>query len=94
VGKVGRICCQTITNLHRGNGFGERIGNAKLNEDEARQIRKLALGGAFSLNEIARMFGVSKGTVLWIKKGRTWKHLWDDAPTESGKRRGVTANME
>jgi DNA invertase Pin-like site-specific DNA recombinase len=62
--------------------LGERVWAAKLTEDQARQIRKLAIAGEFSLNEIARMFGVSKRMVLWIKQGRKWRHLWQSDELE------------
>jgi hypothetical protein len=83
---------------------GEDHARHKLTEDEAIQIRKLALSSSnqpgdnqhsansLSLLEIGKMFGVDKRTVLDIKIGWTWKHLWNDATTESES--SVTANME
>ena len=61
-----------------GQNFGENNGQAKLTEDQARQIRKLALRGAFTLKEIGEMFNVTNTNVWWIKHGRTWRHLWQN----------------
>jgi hypothetical protein len=58
--------------------FGERHGMAKLTEDQARQIRKLAWSGQFTSQEIADMFCISKPSVQDIKHRRTWKHLWKE----------------
>ncbi len=44
----------------------------KLTADEANQIRELAKSGNHSQGEIARMFGVSHGTVNAIHTGRSW----------------------
>jgi hypothetical protein len=60
------------------NPFGERNGQAKLIEDQARQIYKMAWDGAWSLRQIADMFLVDKATVLKIKHRRIWKHLWEE----------------
>jgi predicted DNA-binding protein YlxM (UPF0122 family) len=75
--------------------IGEQAGPAKLTEDQARQIRKLALIGAYSQREIGEMFGVSKTAVGWIKRGRNWRHLWqaDDLP-HSINAASSTANVE
>jgi hypothetical protein len=71
--------CRTQPPLRRdGQNFGENNGQAKLTEDQAHQVRKLALGGAFTLREIGEMFGVSHTAVSWIKSGRNWKHLWQN----------------
>ena len=39
----------------KSEAFGERAGAAKLTEDQARQVRKLALGGVFTLQQIGEM---------------------------------------
>jgi hypothetical protein len=61
-----------------GQNFGENNGLAKLTEDEVIQIKRLALAGAFSQRQIARVFGITQSNVCWIKHGRTWRHLWQD----------------
>jgi hypothetical protein len=77
-----------------GQNFGENNGQAKLTEDQVRQIRKLALAGTFTLKEIGEMFGVANTNVWWIKHGLSWKHLWDDAPQKTENAGSVTANAE
>jgi hypothetical protein len=75
--------------------IGERAGCAKLTEDHARQVRKLALNGVFTQREIGEMFGVSHAAVGLIKRGRNWRHLWqsDELPS-SIPAASSTANME
>lgn len=53
---------------------GERIGSAKLTEDQVRAIRK-AVG---SVRAIGREFGVSAETVSNIKRREAWTHVSDD----------------
>ena len=53
---------------------GERVGNARLNEDAVRQIRKLYAMGE-PLRAIARTFNVSSFAVTCVAKGQTWKHV-------------------
>jgi predicted DNA-binding protein YlxM (UPF0122 family) len=75
--------------------FGERAGQAKLTDDEARQIRRMALSGSYLFQEIADMFNVSKSAVWAIKHGRTWRHLWqDDELPNSIPAASSTANAE
>ena len=45
-----------------------------LTEDDVREIRKLA-DSDLSRAEIAQQFEISKGAVMDIIKGRTWKHV-------------------
>jgi transposase len=60
------------------HAFGERHGNAKLREQDAREVRDLALGGVLSLRQIGKIFGVHYTTVADIKMRRTWSHVGDD----------------
>lgn len=53
---------------------GHSHPNAKLTEDDVREIRKLSAGG-LSQRKIATQFSVSRGTIEPILKGRTWKHV-------------------
>lgn len=48
--------------------------NAKLTEDNVRQIRRLSNEGHYPI-ALAIMFGVSRGTIEPILKGETWKHV-------------------
>jgi hypothetical protein len=70
-----------VKGRHRpGHLPGHQNPSAVLSEDEAREILKLALSGDLSQREIGEMFGVSETAVWDIKHGRTWKHLWEEAP--------------
>jgi transposase len=57
---------------------GEEQWMAILNEDQARQVRKLAWEGSYTLREIGEMFGIATTTAWAIKHGRLWKHLWGE----------------
>ena len=63
---------------------GERNGIAKLSEDEARQVFRLAWEGAWTLAQIGEMFGVSLSQVSLIKHRTRWRHLSLDDPAEKG----------
>ena len=56
---------------------GERNGNTKLSEDQARFIRKnpLRLTG----EQLAKRFNVASSTISYIRNGRSWKYLEDGA---------------
>lgn len=58
-----------------GDNFGENNGQARLTEDEVRQIRRLLASERFTQDEIGDMFGVTRGAVKMIKYGKTWRHL-------------------
>lgn len=53
---------------------GERIAQAKLTEDEVREIVTMR-GEGRTLKEIAAHFGVHFGTVQLILLGKTWTHV-------------------
>jgi hypothetical protein len=55
---------------------GERQGQAKLSEDDVRQI--LALAGKVSQRKLAAMFGVTQTAVFYIHQGRNWAHVRAD----------------
>lgn len=54
-------------------GRGEKSGNVKLKESDIPQIR--ALVKTNSQRNVAKMFGVTQGTVQSILKGKTWNHI-------------------
>ena len=54
---------------------GERNGNHRLTEPEVREIRALYAAGGWKHQELADEFGVAKGTVGYILRNETWKHL-------------------
>ena len=51
--------------------WGQSHGNAKLTEDEARQI----LDSTNPIRELSSRFGVSRSTIMAIRAGRRWGHL-------------------
>lgn len=53
--------------------LGERHHKSKLTESNVIEIRSLI--GKVRVMELARRFGVSKSTILFIKNRRTWRHI-------------------
>jgi DNA invertase Pin-like site-specific DNA recombinase len=51
---------------------GERNFNARLTEDQVREMRRLS---GLSYAEMARMYGVSRPTATRAYKGDTWRHV-------------------
>jgi len=56
---------------------GEKNGFAKLSEDEAREIFRLAWSGECWLREIAEKFHISISQVSLVKHRKEWRHLWN-----------------
>lgn len=54
---------------------GERNGQAKITNEQAREIKRLLAEGKLTQPQIADIFGVSRGIVTKINVGQTWKHL-------------------
>jgi hypothetical protein len=59
---------------HKGIGVGESNGSAKLNEDQVREIRRLASEG-FRTRYIAEQFGICGSSVRLIVRREKWKHV-------------------
>jgi hypothetical protein len=53
--------------------IGENVHTNKLTEDEVREIRKLS--STLSQSSISEKFGVSKGAIKHILRGRSWSWL-------------------
>ena len=53
---------------------GERHGNARLTEGKVSAMRRMAVVG-ISQRDIAKRFGVSQGTVGFVLRGETWRHV-------------------
>jgi hypothetical protein len=49
--------------------------NAKLDGDKVTNMRSLYFGGYKNLNELAEMFGVSRGHVHAVCTGKKWKNI-------------------
>ena len=54
---------------------GESNPSAKLTEAEVRQIRQMHATGLHSIGSLSRTFKVTKFTISWIVKYRTWRHI-------------------
>ncbi len=52
---------------------GAANGRARLNESQVVEI--LSLRGRFTSRELAKLYGVSRHTVLDLLSGQTWKHI-------------------
>jgi len=62
--------------VRNGNGQdGITNCNAKLTEDDVREIRRLYATGKFSQRVLARRFGVSQATISLIVQRKIWKHV-------------------
>lgn len=58
----------------RRNQRGERIGSAKLNQEQAAQMRQERAAGA-TLKHLAERYGVHISTVQRVAVGKTWSDL-------------------
>lgn len=54
------------------NAIGEANGNAKLAEEDVRQI----MASELSCTEAASVYGVNKTTISSIRRGKSWRHIW------------------
>ncbi len=54
---------------------GESNGNAKLNEEQVRRIRKDLDEALFTPRELSVMLNISCATIIAIKNRRIWKHI-------------------
>jgi len=53
---------------------GEQVINAKLTEDQVREIRRLADSGV-SHGDIAKQYGMSRAAISMIAERKRWKHV-------------------
>lgn len=61
--------------------FGERNGQSKLTASDARAIRESPLG----CRRLAKLYGVDKKTIQWVRNGTQWREAASPAPSEGGK---------
>jgi hypothetical protein len=54
---------------------GNELPQAKLTENQVREINLLLYEGNLSTSKIAKLFGVAVNTIQDIKNGQTWKHI-------------------
>lgn len=62
--------------------LGERHHQAKLTEDNVREIQATYATGTVSSHELGRQYGVAASTILRISSGRGWSHI-EGAVTDS-----------
>lgn len=55
--------------------IGSKNGNAKLNEDQVREIRQLYNAGEYNMNQLSKMYSCGWTTINHIVKNETWKHI-------------------
>ena len=58
------------------NRKGEKAHNVKLTDRIVRLIFNAYHDGAYTMQELACHFGMSKGAIQSIVEKRTWKHIW------------------
>lgn len=61
---------------------GERQGSSRLTDDAVRQIRTRAAQGE-SKRELAAEFNISESNIYQVCRGRTWRHVTLQAPSNS-----------
>lgn len=54
---------------------GVLIGNAKLNDDAVREIRKMYSEGSGTYRTLGKLFGVDKSVIGDVVRRRTWNHV-------------------
>lgn len=52
---------------------GSQLANSKLTEQQAREIKYDHQN--LSQREIAKIYGISRRNVQWIRNGKSWKHV-------------------
>ncbi len=71
-------CTKSENDLHKtrvlGTGRGESHGNAKITEDDVREIRRLAADG-ITQREIAKRFNLTHPNVGYIVRRTAWSHV-------------------
>lgn len=68
--------------LHGTDPAGERNGQAKLTEENVRFIRSAYRRTSYhesNANELTKLFGITRGNLLLIVKGKAWKHVTSNA---------------
>lgn len=62
----------------KNKGVGENNSRALLTEKDVRNIYLLVQDGHLTSEQIAKVYDVSKGAIEDIRKGKTWKHLYNE----------------
>lgn len=54
---------------------GERVKNARLSENDVREIRRLRGSGEMGIRRLAKRYDVAPGTIQSVLKGKSWAHV-------------------
>jgi hypothetical protein len=60
---------------NRGPAVGSESGVARLTEEKVLEIRGKYRRGKYGAYRLAKEFGVTKGTIMFILQRRTWRHI-------------------
>ena len=55
---------------------GENVNTAKLTADTVREILRTPI--KFTSKQLAEKYGVSESTIMAVRAGRTWKHIYKE----------------
>lgn len=64
---------------------GERNASAKLTADDVRSIRRARDAQLGTLRGLALKYGVTKGTINFIAKRKTWRHIPEEAGDDTAR---------
>ena len=71
----GTLSDNTQDMIAKGRHFtpwrGEPANHSKLTAEQVREIRASKLGS----RRLCRVYGVSRGTIASVKRGKTWRHI-------------------
>jgi uncharacterized membrane protein len=62
-------------NIHRVYARGSQFSRAKLTETDVQAIKNEYAQGEVTQGDLAMRYGVSKTTVGYILRGKTWRHV-------------------
>ena len=80
---VGKMICHTCDNrncvnpkhLYLGTNTTNQQDRSQLIKEDIRAIRRLYQSGSYAYEDLARIYGVSKGTIGVICRYETWKNV-------------------
>lgn len=70
----------------KGTFKGERHGGSKLSSNQVKEIRRRFVGG-HKQTDLANAFGVTKGNINLIVRGKSWSHLPNTTPLSADYRK-------
>lgn len=73
--KTAQYIIENAETLMPGKARGSRVGNSVLNEDIVRKIKTIRRDHKTPYRKIAKMLGLSEGTVQNVTSGKRWQHI-------------------